>query len=312
MENESNLHQNEVNIYNMQNKNSPNKDSMISNSSNDAEISNLRRKINAANKMNSQLAAKEDSIKKDIEELNENAEVALKILEERKSQLQEEHDLLCESYDSYPSIDFLSYQSSILSDILGNHAPPNPPSHVLFSGLQSLGLIQSEEDLNLLEFKLKALVNKLEEKEEIKLPSNVQSEFNSPEENELRRRIQLLKTSFSNSIALMNNDIEKSKIDVHRLKRKVDVLYSKLFLPNNRDDQETMNFEEKVKYELEKAGGNLNQLVKTQTLESSEIYQYKTHTITVFQKYDELFGSCDETEFPLFRLFKVLDSIDAD
>ena len=198
--------------------------------------SDLKSKVDAALMLNKSLLNKEKELQRQIQDLNDRSKISLSMLDERKEMLISENDNLRNCYLELPSVEFLKSQLVILSQILNTTRPnkvqPKTKDKLDIQTMRKLGILQrTEEDLTILPERLNYLVNRHDAMERAKKSAANKSPIKkyknkeTPEEHEIRKKIQLLKVATKSSFDLiqfqcdlLQSEVQKLKVDISTMK----------------------------------------------------------------------------------------------
>lgn len=278
--------------------------------SNIKDFIELKRKVSESMDTKNELIQKENSLKSQIDNMNADAELTMKILEEKKEQLMIENDNLTKEYELYPSVEFLEEQLIAISRILDKPSVRKKPRNIkpdssVESRLRKMKILDRDEDCSILQVRLEDLVDQAKRTFDPGPPQPLIHK-GTPEEIEYRKNIQLFKVADESATLRIKYEIEKTKMDIQKIKDEVDEYYRKLLENEYESSQNSEDIEESVRQILIAAGGNINFFKKVEDDDEAYMFEYENKKIFVFKRYGEFYGECDNAEFPLMTLFKTL------
>ncbi|OHT04978.1 hypothetical protein TRFO_27426 [Tritrichomonas foetus] len=261
----------------------------------------LTSKVEAAIQLQKQLSQREKDLENQINDLNDQSSITLNLLDQKKEALIAENDELRDTYSSYPSISFLIEQSNILSEILNTTVIKPKKYEIDEAVMRKIGVLQrSDENLSILEERLKYFVNRYDAMERSRKIASLQSPVKKSasetlEEQEYRRKIQLLKVTSKSSFDLIQYQCDALSNEIKRAKNEIETIK---FVQSNRFStprKENLMFDREIREIIQIADGDQSML----HYNGANEYEYNGFRFTVQNMDDEVVAICDDDIIPL-------------
>ena len=170
----------------------------------------LEAELSAAIQVNNQLVEREKFLSRKIKELNMQADLTLKLLENKKNALIEENSQLQETLFTLPDLDILEDEYIKLSSL-----PIDDPTPLI-----EMGLLKPEDELEDLPKRLKEafeLIRLLEEES-----MYYDAYFDNETESELKHKIALLQSSSESNLEIAYTKLNDLKLEVEIMRRQLE------------------------------------------------------------------------------------------